>query len=120
MKYLFSVRTRECMARLAVSMSDKSPDIIAGRSMSSFVRLFHKEVGAPPMQYLNRYRIQQAKRLLEHSDRSIAEIAEMVGIPRANYFTRLFSDVVGVSPTRYRARQAQRPSTSTRTIPRQR
>lgn len=81
---------------------------IAGRSMSAFVRQFHKEVGMPPMQYLNHYRIQQARRLLEHSECSVAEIAEMVGIPRANYFTRLFSDVVGVSPTRYRRRHAAR------------
>jgi AraC-like DNA-binding protein len=78
---------------------------IAGRSISSFAREFHKEVGMPPMLYLSHYRVEQAKRLLVHSNSSVAEIAQMVGISRANYFTRLFIKVTGMSPTRYRKEQ---------------
>ncbi len=78
---------------------------IAGRSISSFARQFHKEVGMPPMLYLSHYRVEQAKRLLAHSNSSVAQIGEMVGIPRSNYFTRLFIKVTGMSPTRYRKEQ---------------
>lgn len=77
---------------------------ITGRSLYSFVRLFHAEVGVPPMQYLNRYRVEQAKRLLAGSDKSVSEVAVLVGIPRANYFTRLFTKWEGVSPRAYRER----------------
>ncbi|MCC7193519.1 MAG: helix-turn-helix transcriptional regulator [Phycisphaeraceae bacterium] len=77
---------------------------VAGRSLFSFVRLFHAEVGVPPMQYLSRYRVEQAKRLLVGSDKSVTEIARLVGIPRANYFTRLFTRWAGESPRAYRTR----------------
>ncbi len=86
---------------------------VTDRSISSFVRQFHKEVGMPPMLFLAHYRIEQAKRLLIHSNSSIAQIARMVGIPRANYFTRLFFKVAGQSPTQFR--KQQRPAVKPKT-----
>ncbi len=76
-----------------------------GYSRSHYSRLFHKETGQPPIQWLNRYRIEQSKRLLLNSDKPAAEIARAVGIADQNYFSRLFHQQVKVSPRTYRATQ---------------
>ena len=81
-------------------------DIAAGVGMNlyHFARQFRLEVGMPPIQYLNRFRMDQAKRLLTTTEKSIAEVGRLVGIPRPAYFTRLFHQFVGESPQAYRER----------------
>jgi AraC-like DNA-binding protein len=74
------------------------------QNMYHFSRLFHREVGMPPIQYLNRFRIEQAKRLLAASNEPIAQVRLMVGIPSAVHFSRLFRKLTGVSPNEYRAK----------------
>lgn len=73
-------------------------------SMYYFARLFRKETGLSPMDYLNRYRIEQAKRLLKSSDKPIAQIGVMVGITDATRFARLFRRYADTTPLRFRAR----------------
>lgn len=63
---------------------------------------FHKELGLTPIVYLTRQRIEQAKRLLEHGNQSITEVAMAVGFTDASHFARTFSREVGVSPRAYR------------------
>ncbi len=64
-------------------------------------RIFKKEVGVGLMVYLNRYRIQQAKRLLEVGNMTITQVALEVGISSQSYFSRKFQQETGVSPTAY-------------------
>ena len=64
-------------------------------------------MGVTPIQYLNRYRIKQAKGLLEDSGRTIEEIARLVGASNQNYFAYLFRKLTGVSPREHR-RKAMR------------
>lgn len=72
-------------------------------SVNYMHRRFCREVGMPPIQYLNRYRITCAKRILRDSEVSIAQLSEMVGFPNPNYFCRVFQKFSeGVSPTAYR------------------
>jgi len=66
------------------------------------VRSFRKESGITPMDYLRRYRIRQARALLEAGDKSITEVALEVGFSGSNYFARVFRREVGVSPSAYR------------------
>lgn len=77
-------------------------------SMYYFARLFRKETGLTPMDYLNRYRIEQAKRLLVSGDKPIAQVGSMVGIADATRFARLFRRYAGETPLRYRARALKR------------
>lgn len=77
----------------------------SGQSMFYFTRLFHREMGMPPIAYLNQYRIEQAKQLLQASAKSVEEIARSVGYPQQNYFTRVFRKIVGVSPRQFREEQ---------------
>jgi YesN/AraC family two-component response regulator len=64
-------------------------------------RCFHDEMGITPVRYLNRYRIQQAKRLLDGGDCSVTEAAMRVGFTDSSYFGRVFKQEAGVSPRIY-------------------
>jgi len=76
-----------------------------GVSRSHFTRIFRRETGVSPAVWLNRYRLEQAKRLLSTTDKSIAEIAAAVGISDQSYFTRQFHAVNGVTPRGFRKAQ---------------
>ncbi|MGA0332670.1 MAG: AraC family transcriptional regulator [Kiritimatiellia bacterium] len=75
---------------------------IAHMSRSNFMRVFKKATGQPPIEYLLRLRIQEAMKLLTHSDRSITEIAMDVGFNDSNYFSRQFRQALGQSPRSFR------------------
>ncbi|HEY9075277.1 MAG TPA: substrate-binding domain-containing protein [Anaerolineaceae bacterium] len=72
-----------------------------GVSERHLTRSFHQEVGLTPVTYLNRYRIQQAKLLLESGNQNITNIAMDVGFSSSGYFTRVFREEVGISPRLY-------------------
>jgi signal transduction histidine kinase/DNA-binding LacI/PurR family transcriptional regulator/AraC-like DNA-binding protein len=72
-----------------------------GLSERHLTRCFHQEVGLTPITYLNRYRVKQAKILLDRGEKGITEIAVEVGFSSSSYFTRVFRDEVGVSPRDY-------------------
>lgn len=67
-------------------------------------RCFHEETGLTPVTYLNRYRINQAKQLLERGDNTITEVALDVGFSNSNYFGRVFRREVGAPPSAYQQR----------------
>jgi len=63
---------------------------------------FRQELGITPILYLQRYRINQAKRMLKESNQSITEIAYNVGFSDSGYFSRIFRRETGMSPEKYR------------------
>jgi YesN/AraC family two-component response regulator len=63
---------------------------------------FRQELGTTPMQYLQRYRVNQAKLLLKNSQKSITEIALAVGFTDSGYFSRVFNRQTGMSPEAFR------------------
>jgi signal transduction histidine kinase/DNA-binding LacI/PurR family transcriptional regulator/AraC-like DNA-binding protein len=82
----------------------------AGVSPRHLTRCFCQEVGVSPIAYLNRYRVKQAKQLLQAHDRSITQVARDVGFSDSGYFARVFRKEVGVSPRAYQ--RGQRPASS--------
>lgn len=78
-----------------------------GMSEDYFSRAFSQELGISPWEYLNRYRMAQAKRLLQTTTHSVQVIARRVGIPDPAYFSRVFRRVVGESPSAYRKRNGR-------------
>jgi CheY-like chemotaxis protein len=82
-----------------ISRSDVAAHV--GLSERHLTRCFHQEVGMTPITYLNRYRVKQAKALLDGGDKGITEIAVEVGFSSSSYFTRVFREEVGVSPRAY-------------------
>ncbi len=67
-------------------------------------RIFRKEIGISPWDYLNRYRIQIASRLLLETGSSINEIASLTGFQDQAYFCRVFRKVKGFPPGNIRTR----------------
>jgi signal transduction histidine kinase/DNA-binding LacI/PurR family transcriptional regulator/AraC-like DNA-binding protein/CheY-like chemotaxis protein len=73
-----------------------------GVSEDYLTRVFNRELDISPWDYLNRYRILQAQALLQNTQRSIADIAHLVGFKDQAYFSRVFSKQVGISPRSFR------------------
>ena len=65
-------------------------------------RVLKERKGMTLRQYIIAYRLKQAKRLLELSDRSAAEIATECGFTDASYFAKTFKAAFGITPKEYR------------------
>lgn len=58
--------------------------------------------GSTLMQIIAQRRVDEAKRLLVKNDESVSSVAEKVGFTDYNYFTKIFKNLTGVPPRRYR------------------
>lgn len=67
-------------------------------------RLFTQKTGSNLTSYIQRVRLEKAKRLLEDTDLSIGEIGASVGFQNDNYFVKLFKRWYGETPGTYRRR----------------
>lgn len=76
---------------------------IAHVSPAHFIRTFRATFGETPHRYLQRRRVERAMFLLCTTECSVTEICYQVGFASLGTFSRTFSDVVGESPTTYRA-----------------
>ena len=70
-----------------------------------FSNLFARLMGMPPIQYINRRRIEKAQQLLLSSDEPLYHIATQVGFTDVYYFSRLFKQYVGLAPSYYQKRR---------------
>ncbi len=80
----------------------------AGLSESHFCRLFKDSVGLTLIDYINRCRIDWAKRELLKPEARISEIAFLIGYQSLSQFNRSFARIVGHSPTLYRRKRLER------------
>jgi transcriptional regulator GlxA family with amidase domain len=74
----------------------------SGLSERSFHRRFRQVTGLPPLQYLQKLRIELAQDLLQNSNLSVEEIGQQCGYSDASYFCRLFKHHSSASPGEYR------------------
>lgn len=77
---------------------------VASVERTHLVRLFQRELGIPPIAYLNQLRQQEAARLLVQTNLPISRIGVEVGWDDAAYFARRFKAAYGLSPSGYRSR----------------
>mgnify|MGYP001411154379 CR=1 FL=1 len=70
----------------------------------TFKRRFAAATGLSPIDYVQRLRVEDAKRRLERTDTPIDEISWRVGYEDAAFFRRLFRRVTGMAPGAYRKR----------------
>ena len=75
----------------------------SGISKYYLSREFHRYTGFSPIEYLIQLRISRAEILLLRTTIPIARIAEQVGIPNIQHFSKLFRRVTGLSPRGYRS-----------------
>ncbi len=71
------------------------------------LRTFKGVTGETPLAYHNRYRCDKAKELLQQEELSVSYIAFETGFNSASHFSRVFSKVVGNTPSEYRKQYLQ-------------
>lgn len=79
----------------------------SGLSERGFSRRFQAATGHAPLDYVQRLRVEHAKRRLERTGDAIEDIAWRVGYEDPSAFRRLFQRVAGVSPGQYRRQFVQ-------------
>ncbi|MEO5692884.1 MAG: DJ-1/PfpI family protein [Usitatibacter sp.] len=100
---------------LANTAKDLSSEALAEQgamSVRSLSRLFAKELGMTPAGFIERARVEVARRLLEESDMRIDAIARKCGLGGEERLRRTFQRVVGMTPREYhdRFREAGTPA----------
>ena len=73
-----------------------------GYSVSRFCELYRKFYHSSPIADLMNVRINEAKNHLLLTERSVGEIAQLCGFDSIHYFSKVFKNKVGCSPTQYR------------------
>lgn len=81
---------------------------VAGLSESHFCRLFKEATDLTLTDYINRCRIDWAKRELLRPEVRVSEIAYQIGYQSLSQFNRSFARITGTSPTNYRRDQLNR------------
>ena len=76
----------------------------SGLAERTFKRRFTEATGFAPIDYVQRLRVEDAKRRLERTDAPADEISWKVGYEDAAFFRRLFKRVTGMTPGAYRRR----------------
>src|SRR5262249_9017384 len=74
----------------------------AGMSRSAYAQRFKELVGEAPLEYLTRWRMYRASRLLRESSSKLVNVAQAVGYDSDGAFNRAFRRVIGVAPGEYR------------------
>jgi AraC-like DNA-binding protein len=74
-------------------------------SPSHYSALFKKKTGYPPLEYFNHIKVQKACQYLQFTTLQVKEIAYKLGINDPYYFSRFFSNIMGMSPLDYRNRK---------------
>lgn len=78
-----------------------------GVSPSYLSRVFNRELGQSVPKTIEDTRLRQARTLMDETALSVAEIAAKVGFSDARYFSRIFREHHGVSPSAYCSRQGK-------------
>ena len=66
------------------------------------IRLFKREFGTSPVQFINKKKMERAQLLLFTTEMPVKEVAYALGFSDHSYFIRLFRKLTGVTPQEYR------------------
>lgn len=76
--------------------------MVANMSAAHFCRMFKKATGMNFSEYVNRLRIEKAKRLMRSTGMTISQVAYEVGFNSVTHFNRIFRKITDSTPTEYR------------------
>jgi transcriptional regulator GlxA family with amidase domain len=71
-------------------------------SVRNFERVFTREVGITPSQYVLQTRVEAARRQLERTERGLKQVASSAGFSNVDVMRRAFVRLLGITPRRYR------------------
>lgn len=66
-----------------------------------FIRMFKATTSRTPTAYITDVRLHQALKLLSMHQYSVSEISELTGFSGIQYFSRIFKERIGISPSEY-------------------
>jgi AraC-like DNA-binding protein len=98
------LRARDLMDRAYAEPLDvRAVAAAAHLSGAYFTRSFRAAFGETPHRYLQRRRVERAMFLLRETERNVTDICFDVGFTSLGTFSRMFHEIVGETPTDYRA-----------------
>jgi AraC-like DNA-binding protein len=104
------LRARDAMDRTYARPLDvPALAAIAHVSPAHFIRTFRAAFGETPHRYLQRRRVERAMAGLREGERTVTDICMEVGFTSLGTFSRTFREIVGCSPSAYRARHRDAP-----------
>ena len=93
----------ECSGKTVVLVSHRKSTM--GISKSSLYSLFHENFHCTIKEYVNKRRIERACHMLLYSNQSIEYISEFVGFSSGPYFSKVFKNIIKMSPIQYKKTQ---------------
>lgn len=104
--FINSDRFKTLIERIESNFNEKMSIGQAAKQVSlnpyHFCKLFKKLTGRTFVEYVNVCRMNEAERLLRESNDTVTEIAAKVGCENPNYFTKLFKQYKGMTPSQAR------------------
>ncbi len=94
--------TAHMQAQLAKPIDHAVLERVSGLSTSRLQALFREVTGYPPLDYLRRLRVEEARRLLADGRLSVKEIAARTGFRDTSQLSKVFRRIDGLSPAHYR------------------
>lgn len=82
-------------------------DVLAGEACITkpyLIRIFKRELGTSPLQYINNKKVERAQLLLYTTNMPVKEVAYALGFSDHSYFIRMFRKMSGLTPQEYRER----------------
>lgn len=93
---------RHLAAHLAEPLDHAALERLSGLSTSRLQAVFREVTGYPPLDYLRRLRVEEARRLLADQRLSVKEIAARTGFRDTSHFSKVFRRIDGLSPAHHR------------------
>ena len=78
-----------------------------GMSRSSFYNKLKSVTDVSGSEYINRIRLENAMNLIKSTDLSFIEISERSGFASSKYFSTIFKQYIGMTPTQFRSKEKQ-------------
>ena len=98
------LRARDAMDRAyAEPLNVRTVAAVAHVSEAHFIRSFRAAFGETPHRYLQRRRVERSMFLLRETDRRVTDICFDVGFTSLGTFSRTFREIIGETPSGYRA-----------------
>ena len=93
---------REIEDHISEELTNKKLAKVANMAINSFARIFKEEIGMTPQQFVRKRRVQKTSILLHHTTEPMDEIARLSGFCDRFHLARVFKEITGYSPAKYR------------------
>jgi transcriptional regulator GlxA family with amidase domain len=94
--------TRFMSENLSREIGQEDLERVCGLGSSRLQALFREVTGYPPLEYLRRLRVEEARRLLADRRLAVKEVAARTGFRDTSHFSKVFRRIDGLSPAHFR------------------